>query len=421
MTNLCFINTQSFWLISASFVGFMSKFRRNSCYFIVNNDGRVIGQCNGSHVDGAAYEQITAYDKLTDEVVSWNTLTQGDNASAELCVSASDKRIDITAKPMTVEGVPCCLVTFFDNNSYDPCYLSLPSSHRLNSIIESTDAGTWEWNIQTNELIINERWASMVGYTIEELKPISTQTWFRILHEADHEKFQRAFQSHALGKTSFYSADLRLKHKQGHDIWIRDHGKVVTHTEEGEPEWFSGTHIDITQQKELELELLKQSRIDSLTGLANRRYFIEQIERAISRSKRTSSPLSLLIIDVDLFKRINDQFGHSTGDRALERLAKIMSEGVRSSDLVARIGGEEFAIMLPDTSINDAFKLAETIKAAVNSEPIRLTDIQLSLSITIGVSSLSDENETWSSLYSSADNAMYRGKKDGRNRVFMGT
>lgn len=364
---------------------------------------------------------MTAYNKLTNEVVSWNTLTQGDNAPAELYISASDKRIDITAKPMAVEGIPCCLVEFLDNKSHGSCYLSLPSSHRLNTIIESTDAGTWEWNVQTDELIINERWASMVGYTIEELKPISTKTWLRILHEADHEKFQRIFQSHVLGKTPFYSADLRLKHKQGHEVWIRDHGKIVTRTEEGEPEWFSGTHIDITQQKELEFELLKQSRIDSLTGLANRRYFIEQIERAITHAKRTSSQLSLLVTDVDLFKKINDRFGHSAGDRVLEKLAKIMSERVRSSDLVARIGGEEFAVMLPDTTINDAFKLAEELKEAVNSQPIRLKDIQLSLSVTIGISSLSGENATWSSLYSSADKAMYQGKKDGRNRVFMGT
>ena len=96
-----------------------------------------------------------------------------------------------------------------------------------------------------------------------------------------------------------------------------------------------------------------------------------------------------------------------------------MSERVRSSDLVARIGGEEFAVMLPDTTINDAFKLAEELKEAVNSQPIQLKDNQLSLSVTIGVSSLSDENSNWSSLYGEADNAMYQGKKDGRNRVFI--
>lgn len=520
----------------------MSKLRRNSCYLIVNNDGRVIGQCNGNHVDGTPPERVTAYSKHTHEAVSWDTLIQDKNAPVEVYINALDKQFDVTATPMTIEGIPCCLVEFLSNDPHGSCYLSLPSSHRLNSIIESTDAGTWEWNVQTDELIINERWASMVGYTIEELKPISTKTWLSILHKADHEKFQRVFQSHVLGKTSFYSADLRLKHKQGHEVWIRDHGKIVTRTEEGEPEWFSGTHIDITelkqlerelkssqktlqtaqeiaqlgywsftlsdnsltwspiifnmlglspkttaaslflfkellhpddenlfedsrerlfnskvfdkthrirhsdghylwvhiyaqwqqdgevlvgtihditQQKELELELLNQSRIDSLTGLANRRYFIEQIERAITRSKRTSSQLSLLVIDVDLFKKINDRFGHSTGDRVLEKLAKIMSERVRSSDLVARIGGEEFAVMLPDTTINDAFKLAEELKEAVNSQPIQLKDNQLSLSVTIGVSSLSDENSNWSSLYGEADNAMYQGKKDGRNRVFI--
>ncbi|MCK7460345.1 sensor domain-containing diguanylate cyclase [Idiomarina aminovorans] len=375
----------------------MSKLRIHKSYFIIDDSGHIKGHSNDIPAD----------------------LLNNESSTFNLYLNLPDRQFDIEVSSISVEQASCCLVEFINNESGDNSYLSLSSSQRLNTIIESTDAGTWEWNFQTDEIIINERWASMLGYTIDELTPTTTETWLTILHKDNHEKFHQAFNLHFQGKEPFYRAELKLKHKQGYNIWVRDYGKIVTRTENGEPEWVSGTHIDITHQKELELQLLKLSRIDSLTGLANRRYFIEQVERTIARAERASSKLSLLIIDIDLFKQINDKFGHQVGDEVLEKLARIMSERIRSSDFIARIGGEEFAVLLPNTSLNAAAVLAEELKEAINTQPIQVQEGQLNVSVTIGLSTLSDKTPNWSLLYSSADKALFQGKKQGRNRVFI--
>jgi len=394
----------------------MSKLKIHKSYLIIDDSGQIKGHSNDVPAEllnngSLLKDRVSAHDSKTGEAISWDILASSERLTFDLYLNLPDRQFDIEVSSIKIEDTPCCLVEFLNKESYDTSYLSLPSSQRLNTIIESTDAGTWEWNFQTDQIIINERWASMLGYTIDELTPTTTEKWLTILHKDDHEKFHQAFNLHFLGKEPFYRAELKLKHKQGHNIWIRDYGKIVTRIENGEPEWVSGTHIDITRQKELEHQLLKLSRIDSLTGLANRRYFIEQVERAIARAERASSKLSLLIIDIDLFKQINDNFGHQVGDKVLEKLAQIMRERIRFSDFIARIGGEEFAVLLPNTSLNEASVLAEELKEAVNTKPIQVQEGQLNVSVTIGLSTLSDKTPNWSLLYRSADKAMFQGKK----------
>jgi PAS domain S-box-containing protein len=126
---------------------------------------------------------------------------------------------------------------------------------RLSGILEGTNSGTWEWNVQTGETIINNRWAEMLGYKIEELKPIGQQTWFDLCHPEDREKSDRAFELHCQKKTNHYECEFRMKHKNGGWIWILDRGKIVSWTEAGEPLIAMGTHQDITERKEAETQL----------------------------------------------------------------------------------------------------------------------------------------------------------------------
>ena len=130
---------------------------------------------------------------------------------------------------------------------------------RLSDIIEGTNVGTWEWNVQTNETVFNERWAEMIGYTLEELSPISIDTWIKFTHPDDLEKCKDLLEKHFNGEMDYYDAELRMKHKNGSWVWIQDRGKVFSWTDDGKPLMMMGTHQDITRTKRIEEQLIEAS------------------------------------------------------------------------------------------------------------------------------------------------------------------
>ena len=119
---------------------------------------------------------------------------------------------------------------------------------RLTSIIEGTQAATWEWNIQTGETIVNEQWAEMIGYRLEELAPLSISTWERFCHPDDYRTSARLFKQHLQGESEFYQCDVRMKHKDSRWVWIHDRGKIASWGPDGTPLWMFGTHTDITER-----------------------------------------------------------------------------------------------------------------------------------------------------------------------------
>lgn len=128
---------------------------------------------------------------------------------------------------------------------------------RLLNIIEGTDVGTWEWNIQTGATIFNEKWANIIGYTLQELEPVSINTWLNYSHPDDMQKCNNLLEKHFKGEVDYYHSECRMKHKAGHWVWILDRGKVVNWTDDGKPLWMYGTHKNITERKKGELALLE--------------------------------------------------------------------------------------------------------------------------------------------------------------------
>jgi diguanylate cyclase (GGDEF)-like protein len=174
-------------------------------------------------------------------------------------------------------------------------------------------------------------------------------------------------------------------------------------------------------QKELvetnrRLELL--SITDGLTKLNNHRHFQDELARAFEESARYERPLSLAMIDIDFFKKVNDTYGHAVGDEVLKEVSRLYQDSIRSTDLVARYGGEEFAVMMPETQMNDAIAFAEKIRALVESTPIETQAGALSVTVSIGVSSVPHARiHSAKELIISADKSLYRAKKNGRNQV----
>jgi len=137
---------------------------------------------------------------------------------------------------------------------------------RLQNILTGTNAGTWEWNVQTGETRFNERWAEMIGYTLEELAPVSIETWGKYAQPDDLAASAVALQRHFDGETPYYEFESRMLHRDGHWIWVRDQGRIFERTENGEPRWMMGTHIDISHLKQVEADLAQALEAVSQTS-----------------------------------------------------------------------------------------------------------------------------------------------------------
>ena len=156
---------------------------------------------------------------------------------------------------------------------------------------------------------------------------------------------------------------------------------------------------------------------DSLTELDNRRCFFDKAGAEVERARRYGHPLSLQMLDIDHFKAINDRYGHVAGDRVLVALAGILRANLRHSDVAARLGGEEFAILLPETTIDDAFVHAERIRQGVAALSIRRGSDRLTVTVSIGVAAMAGGDNSIEPALMRADNCLYRAKEDGRNRI----
>ena len=156
---------------------------------------------------------------------------------------------------------------------------------------------------------------------------------------------------------------------------------------------------------------------DSLTGLYNRRYLDETLEREVSRARREGIPLSLVMLDIDHFKRVNDTYGHQVGDQALKMLASILLANIRAEDVACRYGGEEFLILLPNMPLGAAIQRAEVWRSAVEELSVTMGDFNITFAITLGVAAYPEHGKTPDDLTRCADQALYRAKHEGRNQV----
>jgi diguanylate cyclase (GGDEF)-like protein len=174
-----------------------------------------------------------------------------------------------------------------------------------------------------------------------------------------------------------------------------------------------GANVEVSYHE----EIYKMTIVDALTGTHNKRYFLEFLDREMARCARYGRPLSLVMFDIDHFKKINDQHGHLTGDYVLKEIARRLATRIRREELLARYGGEEFAAVLPETSKEGAMEFGEQIRQLVAKEPFEFEGDTLPVTISVGVSTLDGENLDAQSFIKVADENLYKAKRGGRNRV----
>ena len=177
------------------------------------------------------------------------------------------------------------------------------------------------------------------------------------------------------------------------------------------------TLTDLTRQIELQQRLEVLAARDGLTGVFNRRHFMSLAESEVRRSCRYGSPVSVIMLDLDFFKEVNDTFGHETGDRVLTGAAKCLERSLRGFDILGRYGGEEFIILLPETDIDTALVIAERLRLSLSAMKMTSGGSTIRVTASFGVAGSPPMNRKLDVLIAAADRALYRAKSEGRNLV----
>ncbi len=294
--------------------------------------------------------------------------------------------------------------------------------NKLQNIIEGTRLGTWEWEIQTSKMVINERFTEILGYTVEELMPVNIETWIKYTHLDDLKKSYDSLKRHFSKESEYYTAEFRMKHKNGDWIWILSKGKVIEWDIEEKPVKMFGTHSDITEKKQLEEKIKEVSIRDSLTNIYNRRHIFERLEFLFLEFLRNKTYFTVSIIDIDYFKSINDRYGHQVGDFILKEFTQIIKKNIRQYDLFGRYGGEEFILVFCDINKEEAKLMIERILDIIRNYEFRYHENKIKFTFSCGISECTEIDKDKISvekIIEKADKRLYRAKDMGRNKVVI--
>lgn len=260
---------------------------------------------------------------------------------------------------------------------------------------------------------VNPRFSDESGYSFAEAIGQNP----RILQSGQTDPATFADMWKHLVRGEPWTGEFVNKRKSG-EIYREEAHIAPLKDEDGNTIHYVAVKLDISERKRLEMELERQANIDYLTGVSNRRHFMLCAEQELGRALRYGRHLSIFMLDIDFFKQINDRHGHLVGDEVLKSLAGVCRDNLRTVDLVGRFGGEEFAVLLPETDDAAAAEVAERLRLAVENVQLTLADgPPANYTISIGIASLSSEYDDIDHLLNIADKALYAAKNSGRNRV----
>ena len=422
--------------------------------------------------------------------------------------------------------------------------LNLDDKEILEAIINATNIGIWVWNIETGDVVVNKRYARVIGYRLDELTPFSLDAWKEFVHELDRKKVKRYLQEQIEGKSQYYDCELRIRNKDESWIWVHNRGKTIKWDKNGKPIMMMGLIFDITERKNNEMEKLKlttaieqasvtvimtdkygsiqygnpafekisgfsleeaigknprilksgltpdtvfkdlwknitegkawegelinkrkdgtlyyeearitpiidsegnivnflaikqdisqrkyleeklkqTSRRDSLTNIYNRRYVFDKLNEIVKLNKIDRQMFSLAIIDIDFFKKVNDTYGHQAGDYILKEFAEILTQSIRTDDILGRYGGEEFVLLLKDTNKQSSAQIIGRILQRIRETSFNFENNEIKITFSCGISELAEIERdilTVERLVNEADRRLYKAKDTGRNRIVI--
>ena len=318
------------------------------------------------------------------------------------------------------------------------------SEQQLRTLFDLISDGIWDWNANTGYVYRNPGWYAMLGYPSHSMAN-SVLTWESVIHPEDYPRVMAHFEAYINQRNEHYLVEYRCRCHDGGYLWIEDSGHIIARNEDGSVARMLGAHRNIDANKRLVAQLEQRNQSlesqvaertrelswvnqqlqrqldenrelaerDALTRIANRYRLEKALQLECERAQRFRQPLSLIAMDVDDFKPINDRYGHARGDAALVRVVDVLRACLRQQDLLARWGGDEFVIVLPQASLGEALEVAARLRQAmVQVEPVG--DCQLTMSY--GVVQW-QEGEDQHALLARADTALYRAKDAGKNAI----
>lgn len=289
------------------------------------------------------------------------------------------------------------------------------SNERLKLMIEGTGEGIWEWETGKHLFTFSGGIKELLVAPQHELY-VTEEEWHNAIHPEDTERVTATFEDSLTGKTPAYECEYRLRTRQGGWKWVKARGIIVERDAQGMPLLMTGTLSDITARKEADELIWRQANLDVLTNLPNRRLFRERLEVELLRTKRTQRQLALLFIDLDGFKQVNDLYGHDAGDLLLIEAAQRLKRCIRETDIVSRLGGDEFTVILTDLQQMDHVQfICQKILTSL-TEPFALGEDVGHVSGSIGVAMYPLDGHTSDELTRKADQAMYAAKQNGKNQ-----
>ena len=294
---------------------------------------------------------------------------------------------------------------------------ALQDAHqRLEHALEGSSAALWDTDLRSGRVYLSEPWAQMLGRPPGETVT-TTAALSQEAHPDDLAAIRKASRDAVKGLNPRYEVEHRVRAAGGDWRWILSRGRVTERDPvSGRALRMIGTNLDITERRQAEEKLKSATQTDPLTGLANRTLLMDHIRLAMARSVRTATLSALLYLDIDRFKEVNDTLGHAAGDAVLRDFAARLRACVRQTDTVARIGGDEFVVLLEDLKdASDAQRIADKILAE-SQRPAQIGDRAVEVHASIGLAAASGDADEAAWL-GRADAALYRAKHAGRNQL----
>jgi diguanylate cyclase (GGDEF)-like protein/PAS domain S-box-containing protein len=286
--------------------------------------------------------------------------------------------------------------------------------------LESSGDGVWDWHVQVGVEYFSERYLRLYGFEPGDVDA-TPEAFDARTHPDDLAQMARDREDHFAGRTPLYRNEHRVLAKDGSWKWILSRGMVIARDAAGKPLRMVGTHTDITERKRQEALVWQQARIDTLTGLPNRRSLRERIERALAQRAMRGEELAVMFVDLDHFKEVNDSLGHDVGDALLVQVAGRLQGCAPPGGVVARMGGDEFTVLLAaPRAAPEAERVGHELLEAL-SEAFEVAGEKVYVSASIGVSLAPRDGNEIEALFKHADLALYEAKGAGRNRMSVFT